>query len=135
MHNTRVKLSTEHFAGKQDFNRKLAANCVFSRSDSPPSRRTAHYDGFISFLQSLTEAAKAVPGVLVTCQRSPELVFLKWKGIEVTPREIFSFAVDPAPCGFPGERQGIHPDAISSRGTREQSHLHSHLLVTKSVER
>jgi len=43
MHNTR---SNYHLIGKQDFNRDLAADSVFNRSDSLPSRRAAHYDGF-----------------------------------------------------------------------------------------
>ena len=59
---------------------------------------------------------------VVSCQRSPEPVFLKWKGMEATAGRRFLRAERPRHReAATGQRQGVHPDAIPWCRARKES--------------
>ena len=51
---------------------------------------------------------------VVSCQRSPEPVFLKWKGMEATSEGDFFVRSGPGTVKTPArQRPGVHPDPLS----------------------
>jgi predicted HTH transcriptional regulator len=57
---------------------------------------------------------------LVSCQRSPEPVFLRWKGKEAAPEGDFYVRSTAERQAQRRERARVHPDAVPRRRTRHR---------------
>ena len=71
---------------------------------------------------------------VVSCQRSPEPVFLKWKGVETAPDGDFFVRSGPGPssCRTRIRRNTSVPDLEGSKGTRFQQTASVHLPMCGS---
>ena len=68
-----------------------------------------------------TQVVEGKTVCVVSCQRSPEPVFLKWKGMEATPEGDFFVRTGPAPSSFrPKARRNTSAPGSRSKQRSDQ---------------
>jgi type I restriction enzyme, R subunit len=81
------------------------------------------------YIDPKTQILKGRTVCAVSCQRSPEPVFLKWKGMEATAEGDFFVRTGPGTVKLPPESEGIHPHPVRNAASRSSD------LDMRDVER